>query len=107
MISYSGLGLILLIYYHQHHCSHFIAATFDFTTVFTQAFEGLTLLYSFCGLYYHVGHIQYSNTACSFIVHNNCIVNEKSFVQLQFGDPPPEACKLVDESLVNLSCSQY
>ena len=23
------------IYYHQHHCSHFMAATFDFITFFT------------------------------------------------------------------------
>ena len=30
-------------YYHWRHCSHFIAATFDFKTLFTQAFEGCTL----------------------------------------------------------------
>ena len=26
------------IYYHQHHCSHFMATTFDFTTFFAQDF---------------------------------------------------------------------
>ena len=31
---------IIKIYYHPHHCSHFMAATFDFTTFSPMPFEG-------------------------------------------------------------------
>ena len=34
---------IIKIYYHQHHSSHFMAATFDCTTFSSRFLEGCTL----------------------------------------------------------------
>ena len=36
----------LIMALHYHHCSHSMAIAFGFTTLFTQAFEGCTFLYT-------------------------------------------------------------
>ena len=37
LINFIMHKVIIKIYCHPHHCSHIMAATFDFTTFFTQA----------------------------------------------------------------------
>ena len=48
---------IIKIYYHQHYCSNFMAATFYSTTFLTQDIDGLTLFHNLavlCGLAFAV-----------------------------------------------------
>ena len=39
-------------YFHYHHCSHFLAVTFDFTTFFIQAYKGHTIFSQLDCLYF-------------------------------------------------------
>ena len=58
------------IYYHQHHCSHFMAATFDFTT-FPPGFLKAALFYT-AWLFLH-GSMKHSTFQFNNETNDKCL----------------------------------